>query len=127
MNIVDSSGWLEYLAAGPNAAFFSAAIEGTKDLIVPAISIYEVFKRVMQQRSENEALQVIGQMQQGRVVDLDPSVAISAARLSIQHRMPLADSVMLATARNHQAILWTQDAHFQGLAGVRFIKAPSAK
>ena len=127
MNIVDSSGWLEYLAAGSNAAFFSAAIENTKELIVPTISIYEVFKRVVQQRSENEALQVIGQMQQGQVVDLDPSIAISAARLSIQHGIPMADSVMLATARNHKAILWTQDAHFEGLTEVRYLKAPSAK
>lgn len=127
MNIVDSSGWLEYLAAGPNAAFFSAAIENTKELIVPTISIYEVFKRVVQQRSENEALQVVGQMQQGQVADLDPSIAISAARLSIQHGMPMADSVMLATARNYKAILWTQDTHFEGLTDVRYVKAPSAK
>lgn len=127
MNIVDSSGWLEYLAAGLNAAFFSAAIENTKELIVPTISIYEIFKRVVQQRSENEALQVVGQMQQGQVVDLDPSIAISAARLSIQHGMPMADSVILATARNYKAILWTQDAHFEGLTDVRYVKAPSAK
>ena len=127
MNIVDSSGWLEYLSAGSNAAFFSAAIENTKELIVPTISIYEVFKRVVQQRSENEALQVISQMQQGQVVDLDPSIAISAARLSIQHGIPMADSVMLATARNHKAILWTQDAHFEGLTDVRYVMAPLAK
>jgi predicted nucleic acid-binding protein len=127
MNIVDSSGWLEYFAAGSNAAFFSAAIENTKELIVPTISIYEVFKRVVQQRSENEALQVVGQMQQGQVVDLDPSIAISAARSSTQNGMPMADSIMLATARNHKAILWTQDAHFAGLTDVRYVKAPSAK
>jgi len=127
MNIVDSSGWLEYLSAGSNAAFFSAAIESTKELIVPTISIYEVFKRVVQQRSENEALQVVGQMQQGQVADLDPSIAIRAARLSIQHGMPMADSVILATARNYKAILWTQDAHFEGLTDVRYVKAPSAK
>jgi len=127
MNIVDSSGWLEYFAAGPNAAFFSAAIENMKELIIPAISIYEVFKRVVQQRSENEALQVVGQMQQGQVVDLDPSIAISAARLSIKHGIPMADSVMLATARNYKAILWTQDAHFEGLTDVRYVKAASTK
>lgn len=127
MNIIDSSGWLEYFAAGPNAGFFSSAVEDTEELIVPTISIYEVFKRVLQQRSENEALQVVGQMHQGRVVDLDPGIAISAARLSIQHRMPMADSVMLATARNHGAVLWTQDAHFDGLADVRYVKAPPAK
>jgi toxin FitB len=127
MNIVDSSGWLEYLAAGPNAAFFSAALENTKELIIPTISIYEVFKRVVQQRSENEALQVVGQMQQGQVVDLDPSIAISAARLSVQHGIPMADSVMLATARSYKAILWTQDAHFEGLTDVRYVKAPSTK
>lgn len=127
MNIVDSSGWLEYFAAGPNAGFFSTSVEDTEELIVPTISIYEVFKRVLQQRSENEALQVAGQMHQGRVVGLDAGIAMSAARLSIRHRMPMADSVMLATARDHGAVLWTQDAHFEGLADVKYVKAPTVK
>jgi predicted nucleic acid-binding protein len=128
MNIVDSSGWLEYLAAGPNAGFFTEPIEDTKELLVPSISIYEVFKRVVQQKSENEALQVIALMHQGQVVNLDPSIAISAARVSIQHQMPMADAIMLATARNNKAILWTQDSHFEGIQNVNYTKTvPSAK
>jgi len=128
MNIVDSSGWLEYLAAGPNAGFVTKPIEATKELLVPSISIYEVFKRVVQQKSENEALQVIALMQQGQVANLDTSIAISAARVSIQHQMPMADAIMLATARNHKAVLWTQDSHFEGIQNVNYKKAvPSAK
>ncbi len=128
MNIVDSSGWLEYLAAGPNAGFFTKPIEDIKELLVPSISIYEVFKRVVQQKSENEELQVIALMQQGQVVNLDPSIAISAARVSIQHQMPMADAIMLATARNNKSILWTQDSHFEGIQNVNYKKAvPSAK
>ena len=120
MNIVDSSGWLEYLAAGPNAGFFTKPIEDAKELLVPSISIYEVFKRVVQQKSENEALQVVAVMQQGQVANLDTSIAISAARVSIQHQMPMADAIMLATARNHKAVLWTQDSHFKGVQNVNY-------
>jgi toxin FitB len=123
MNVVDSSAWLEYLAAGPNTAFFADAIENTAELVVPTISIYEVFKRVSQQRSENEALQVVAVMQQGHVMELDSTVAISAARISIEHELPLADAVILATARLNKAALWTRDAHFAGLPGVRYKKS----
>ena len=120
MNVVDSSGWLEYLAAGPNADFFAGAVEATAELLVPTISLYEVFKRVLQQRDEGDALQAVALMQQGRVVDLTSSLSLSAAHLSVRHRLPIADSIMLATARIHDATLWTQDADFDGLAGVRF-------
>jgi predicted nucleic acid-binding protein len=130
MNIVDSSGWLEYFANGPNADFFAPAIEDTEQLIVPSISIYEVFKRVLQQRAESDAVQAIAVMEQGAVVDLSSSLALIAARLSLQHRLvsiptrplPLADSVILATARAHTATLWTQDADFRGIEGVRHIE-----
>jgi predicted nucleic acid-binding protein len=120
MNVVDSSAWLEYFAAGPNAAFFSFAIEKTERLIVPSLSIYEVFRRVLQQRNENDALQAVTAMQQGRVVDLDASIALRAARISIDHKLPMADSVILATARTFGATLWTQDADFEGMPGVRY-------
>ena len=120
MNVVDSSAWLEYLAAGPNAAFFADAIENVAELVVPTISIYEVFKRIVQQRSENEALQVVAVMQQGHVSEMDSTVALSAARISLDHQLPMADSVMLATARLNKAILWTQDGHFEGLPDVRY-------
>jgi predicted nucleic acid-binding protein len=126
MNIVDSSGWLEYLAAGSNGEFFAKAIEDTKELLVPSISIYEVFKRVVQQKSENEALQVVALMQQGQVINLDPSIAISAARVSIQYQIPMADAIMLATARNQKAVLWTQDSHFEGMQNVNYKEAVSS-
>jgi predicted nucleic acid-binding protein len=122
MNVVDSSAWLEYLAAGPNAAYFAAAIENTAELIVPTLILYEVFKRIVQQRSENEALQVIAVMQQGRIADLDSRTALSAARISIDHQLPMADSVILATARSNNALLWTQDSHFEGIPSVKYKK-----
>ena len=122
MNIVDSSGWLEYFADGPNADFFAPAIQRTAQLLVPTLSLYEVFKRVLQQREETHALQVIAAMQQGRVIELTSSLALSAARISLQEKLPLADSVMLATARAYGATLWTQDANFEGIPGVRYVK-----
>jgi len=120
MNVVDSSGWLEYFADGPNASAFARPIEATRSLIVPTLSLFEVFKRVSQQRSEDEALRAIAVMEQGKVVDLDRATALEAARLSIQHRIAMADSVMLATAQRHRATLWTQDADFGGLPGTKY-------
>lgn len=125
MNVVDSSAWLEYLAAGPNASFFAEAIENTAELIVPTVSLYEVFKRVVQQRSEGEALQVVAVMQLERLAELDSRVALSAARISIDQKLPMADSVMLATARLNDAALWTQDAHFEGMPNVKYKRAAS--
>lgn len=122
MNVVDSSGWLEYFAGGPNTKFFSKAIETTSDLIVPTLSLYEVFKRVLQQRSEGEALQAIAVMHQGRVEELTAPIALSAARISTDSRLPMADSIMLATARIFDATLWTQDSDFKDLPGVQFIE-----
>lgn len=121
MNVVDSSGWLEYLADGPNAGFFASAVEATVDLIVPSISIYEVFKRVLQQRGENAALQAAALMQQGHAAELTASLALAAAQLSIEESLPMADSIMLATARALDATLWTQDADFASIAGVKYI------
>ena len=121
MNLVDSSGWLEYLADGPNAEFFAPPIEDTGRLIVPTISVLEVFKRVLQQRSENEALQAVALMRQGKVVDLDADLALSAAKLGREHGLPLADSIILATARKFGATVWTQDSDFENLEGVRYI------
>ena len=124
MNVVDSSGWLEYLADGPNADFFAPAIENTPDLVVPSLSLYEVFKRVLQQRGEGDALQAVAVMSQGRVVGLDMDLALSAARVSVEYKLPMADSVMLATAHLYDATLWTQDADFEGVEGVRYITKP---
>jgi toxin FitB len=120
MNVVDSSAWLEYFADGPNAEFFAPAIEDIVNLIVPTISIFEVFKRVLQQRGESDALQAVALMQQGRVVNLDASVALEAARISLDIKLPLADSIILATAQAHNAILWTQDSDFGGLPSVQY-------
>ena len=121
MNVVDSSGWLEYFADGPNADFFAAPILAVEELIVSTISIYEVFKRVLQQRDESQALQAVAIMQQGTVVDLSSTLALSAAKLSDDLQLPMADSIMLATAQAYQGTLWTQDADFDGLPGVNFI------
>lgn len=122
MNVVDSSGWLEYFAAGANADFFAGAIEATSDLIVPTLSLYEVFKRIVQQRDEQAALQAVAVMQQGRVVDLSATLALSAARLSVLHRIPMADSVMLATTRAWNATLWTENRDFEGITGVEYVE-----
>jgi len=126
VNVVDSSGWLEYLADGPNAAFFAPAIERSVDLLVPTLSIFEVFKRVRGQRDESSALQAIALMHQGQLVDLTAPLALDAARLSRSAGLPMADSIMLATARTHGATFWTQDADFKGLPDVRFKPAQPA-
>jgi toxin FitB len=120
MNVVDSSAWLEYFANGPNAEFFAPAIEKTTELLVPSLTLFEVFKRVLQQRNEDSALQAVAVMQQGIVIDLDAPLALVAARLSIERRLPMADSVILATAQSHAAVLWTQDADFKGIPGVEY-------
>jgi predicted nucleic acid-binding protein len=122
MNVVDSSGWLEYFADGPNADFFAPAIENIAELIIPSITVYEVFKRVLQQRGEEDALQSVAVMMQGRVIDLDVVVALSAASISADLRLPMADSIILATARAYNATLWTQDADFENVDGVRYIE-----
>lgn len=122
MNVVGSSGWLEYFADAPNASFFAPAIEHIAELIVPSISLYEVFKRVLQQRGETDALQAIARMAQGQVVSLDQALALSAAQISVSLRLPMADSIIFATARAYGAVLWTQDSDFKDIAGVQYIE-----
>jgi predicted nucleic acid-binding protein len=122
MNVVDSSGWLEYFADGPNADFFAPAVEDTGALIVPSLTVYEVFKAVCRQRDEGAALQAVAVMHQGAVVGLDSATAIDAARISIKLGIPMADSIILATSISNDAILWTQDSDFEGMSGVRYIK-----
>lgn len=126
MNVIDSSAWLEYFADGPNADFFAAAVEDAGSQIVPTLSIYEVFKRILQQRGENDALIAVAVMEQGQVVELTSSLALAAAHLSVREQLPLADSVILATAREYEATLWTQDADFDGREGVRYRPAEGA-
>ncbi len=125
MNVVDSSGWLEYFADGPNADFFAPAIEATEQLLVPVICVYEVFKRILQQKGLGIAETRIADLYKGAMIELTPALAISAAVISDAHKLPMADSIILATARAFDATLWTQDEHFQGMAGVEYIAKPS--
>jgi len=120
MNLVDSCGWLEYFADGPNADFYAAALEDPGSLLVPTICLLEVFKRIFQQRGEDAALQAAAAMHQGLIVPLDAVIALRAARIGSDLQLPLADSVILATARTYHGVIWTQDAHFKGLEGVRY-------
>lgn len=122
MNLVDSCGWLEYFANGDNASFFAPAIEDVGRLIVPSVCLLEVFKRVLQQRGENDAIHAIALMRQGEVIELDATLALDAARLGVQHGLPLADSVIYATAQARRATTWTQDADFDGLPGVKYVR-----
>ena len=121
MNVVASSGWLEFFADGPNASVFAPVIQRSSELLVPTVSLFEVFKRVLQQRGEGEALQAVALMQQGIVIDLDSTLALGAAKLSSEMKLPMADSIMLASARASDAVLWSQDADFEGIEGVRYI------
>ncbi len=120
MNVIDSSAWLEYFADGPNADFFAKPIEKPEQLLVPSITLLEVFKRVTQQRDDSAALQCVAVMQQGEVVDLDAALALRAAALGLRFKLPLADSIVYATAQAGNAVVWTQDSDFEGLPGVQF-------
>jgi predicted nucleic acid-binding protein len=121
MNVVDSSGWLEFFADGANAGFFAPAVQDTKSLLVPTLSVFEVFKRIAEQRGEHDALQAVAVMQQGAVVELTLPLALDSARMSIETHLPMADSVMLATARAYGAVLWTQDSDFADIEGVQYV------
>ena len=120
MNVVDSSAWLEYFAEGPNAKYFAGVIEEPDELLVPSITLLEVFKRVTLQRDESLALQYVAAMRQSAVVNLDTSLALRAAALGVRYKLPMADSIIYATARAANASVWTQDADFEGLPGVKF-------
>ena len=120
MNVVDSSAWLEYFADGRNAGHFAAVIEAHETLLAPSITLLEVFKRISQQRDDGTALQCVAVMQQSVVVELGAALALRAAMLGRQYKLPLADSVVYATAQAGDALVWTQDAAFEGLPGVKF-------
>jgi len=119
--VVDSSGWIELFTDGPQASRFVALLDSEATLVVPVISILEVFKWVLREHSEAQAIQAVAAMQRGLVVDLDSTLAIAAAQLSHTLRLPMADSIILATARTHQARLYTMDANFRGLNDVEMI------
>ena len=120
MNIVDSSGWLEYYSGGPNAEHFLPPLLEPSSLIVPTTTLYEVFKVILRETGENEALQAIAAMQKGTVVDLTASVAMNAAKLSKQHNLTMADSIILATAISYDCVIWTQDSDFENFQRVKF-------
>lgn len=122
MNLVDSSGWLEYLVDGKNAKFFAPVIENTDELIVSVVNIYEIYKKVLLEKDESTAIQVVGLMQQARVIDVTPSIAIQAAKFSYEFRIPMADSIIYTTARMNDSIVWTQDVDFKNLDGVKYCK-----
>ena len=125
MNVVDSSGWVEYFTKGPNAKLFIPPVQDLENLLIPSICIYEVFKRLALDMGEENALQAVGIMSYGRVIELDRKIAIDAAQLSLELKLAMADSIILATAREYDATLWTQDAHFKGMPGVKYIEKKS--
>lgn len=120
MNIVDSSGWLEYFSGGPNSEQFSSPLQDPSSLIVPVITIYEVFKVVLRESGENKALQAVAAMQKGTIINLTISIAMNASKLSLQYKLPMTDSIVLSTAHAYDCIIWTQDSDFENLPGVKF-------
>lgn len=122
MNLVDTSGWIEFFFAGKNAEFFEEAISDVDKLIVPVVCFYEVFKKVNQVADEARALKAIAQMKQGHVVNLTENIALKASLISIKYKLPMADSFIYSTALSRNAVIWTQDEHFKDLASVKFIK-----
>jgi predicted nucleic acid-binding protein len=119
--VVDSSGWIEFFTGGPNAGPFAEAIDQPEKLVVPTLSLFEVFKWVSREHGEGAALQATALMQRAEVIALSTEIALHGAQLSLEFKLPMADSVMLATARAFDALLITQDADFQGLAGVLWL------
>jgi predicted nucleic acid-binding protein len=126
-NVVDSSGWLEYFSQGKNLAFFTPTIQDLENLLVPGICFYEVFKKILMENGEEMALQAVGVMSYGREVAVERAIAMEAAQISIDLKLAMADSLILAAARLKEAILWTQDAHFKGLPGVKYIEKKTDK
>ncbi|MFO7584225.1 MAG: type II toxin-antitoxin system VapC family toxin [Anaerolineales bacterium] len=122
MNVVDSSGWIEYFTHGKNAQFFIPPVQDLAKLLVPSLCIYEVFKRLLMDLDEDAALLAVGLMSQGQEVVLERKIAIDAAHLSRELKLAMADSIILATARAYNATLWTQDAHFKALDGVNYFE-----
>ncbi|MEW6320537.1 MAG: type II toxin-antitoxin system VapC family toxin [Acidobacteriota bacterium] len=122
MNLVDSSAWLEYFADGPNAAAFAPVVQDGVRLVVPTIVLLEVRRRLLQQYQRERLIdEALASMRRGRVVPLDFPIAMQAAELGVRFKLPMADSIVLATARAWTAVVWTQDADFDGLDSVRYL------
>jgi len=120
MNVVDSSAWMAWFADDRHADSFADPIRDLDHLLVPSITLTEVFKSVFRQRDERSALLVVSHMKYGRVISLDDSLAIDAAAYGLKFKLPLADSIIYATARRYDAAVWTQDADFKGLKNVHY-------
>lgn len=120
MNLIDSSGWLEYFADGPHAKKYIEPLDSLEDLIVPTICLYEVFKVVLRERDEDSAIQAIAIMKQAKIIELSQDIALQAAKISLDFKLPMADSIILATAAKYEATVWTQDADFKGKPFVKY-------
>ncbi len=120
--IVDSSGWMEYAMASERGRLFAPAIQDFENLIVPSIIIHEVFKILKRQLGESAAVDTLAYMQRGRVIDLSDSIAILAAKMAVDLQLPMADSIIYATAHFYEATIWTQDADFKNLGGVKYFE-----
>lgn len=122
MIVIDSSGWLEYFIAGPNSKFFAEPIKNNPEIIIPTIVIYELWKKISREKGENKAIEVVAQLKRYEIVPLDESLSISAAKLSSQYKMAMADSIIYATAKKYNATLWTQDSDFKDFENVKYIE-----
>jgi len=122
MNVIDSSGWLEYFISGKNASFFAPPIQDIANVVVPTISIFEIFKRTLMEKGRTDALEAVAIMYDGKVIDLDREIALIAADLSIELKLPMANNIILATARAHNAALWTPDEDLKGIEGVKYVE-----
>jgi len=122
MNIIDSSFWLEYFAGTEAGDIISDIIEKTDELIIPTITIYEVFKKLLLERNEDDALLAVGHMKQGKIIDLTEELSLSASRISVKYKLPMADSIIYATNLKYNCILWTQDQHFIDLISVNYFE-----
>lgn len=121
MNVVDTSGWLEYFEGGQNARKFFVPIKKTKELIVPTICIYEISKIILRESDENHLLQALAAIQKAKIVDLTPSLSTAAAKVSLKYKLPMADSIIYTTAKQFNATVWTQDIDFKDLPNVNYI------
>ena len=124
MNVVDSSGWIEFFLAGPSGPLFKPVIEQRDKLLVPVIALYEVHKILSRKMPADVVATCLNVMRLGRVLDLTDRRAIAAADIALRHRLAMADAVMYAMALEHKATFWTQDVDYQGLPGVNFFPKP---
>ena len=122
MNLVDSCGWIEYFKNGPGADFFAPALEDTENLLTPVICQFEVYKFSLRHAGPDMAKIHVANMRKGRIAEIDEHIAIEAAIISHEMKLPMADSLILAIARSYDATLWTQDAHFENIPGVKYRK-----